>query len=347
MLTPNAKSNASQLESSPIMPSALAQDALSKARILAGRYGHTLERPVVYTQGVALTARLELAQIDAGCPCPADEITAIVADYLADPDATFSASDGTANFAGINWASELLHVDGARELLVRTADRFLAADSGDSSAVLDPDYRVEDMFFAATVLRRASDVTGDPRYLDIANRFLLDCADNVLQPNGLYWHCLSSPYFWGRGNGFAALGYSEALRGAKSAHTDALVANHVAHLEGLRGFQDSDSGMWRQVIDAEDTYTEMSATCMIGISIASGIKSGWLDREEWVPVVESAWRGTSEGLGANGEVTRVCVGTGPLESLDDYRDRDFVTGFDDRGGAMALWFAVEMLRLHS
>ena len=329
------------------MPSALAQDALSKALILAGRYGHALERPVVYTQGVALTARLELAQIDAGYPCPADEITAIVADYLADPDAAFSASDGTANFAGINWASELLHVGGARELLVRTADRFLAADPGDSSAVLDPDYRVEDMFFAATVLRRASDVTSDPRYLGVSNRFLLDCADNVLQPNGLYWHCLSSPYFWGRGNGFAALGYSEALRGAPSDQTVGLRGNHLVHLTALREYQDSASGMWRQVIDAEDTYTEMSATCMIGISIASGIASGWLDREEWMPVVESAWLGVSERLGANGEVTRVCVGTGPLPSLDAYRDRDSVTGFDDRGGAMALWFAVEMLRLHS
>ena len=42
-------------------------------------------------------------------------------------------------------------------------------------------------------------------------------------------------------------------------------------------------------------------------------------------------------------VLRVCVGTGPLESLDEYLIRDAVTGLDDRGGAMALWFAVEMM----
>ena len=329
------------------MTSALAQDALSKAHILAGRYGRVLERPVVYTQGVALTARLELAQLDPSYPDPTDEISAIVAPYLADPDAAFSASDGTANFAGINWASELLHVEGAESLLVRTADRFVAMNADGSSSVLDPDYRVEDMFFAATVLRRASDVTGDSRYLDVVSNFLLDCTEHVMQPNGLYWHCLSSPYFWGRGNGFAALGYSEALRGVQSDQTVGLIGNHVVHLTALREYQDAASGMWRQVIDAGDTYTEMSATCMIGISIASGITSGWLDREEWTPMVESAWRGVSAGIGANGEVTRVCVGTGPLPNLDAYRDRDYVTGFDDRGGAMALWFAVEMLRLHS
>ena len=324
----------------------IATDARDKARILAARYGHRLERPVVYTQGVALTARLELAQIDPDYPNPTDHIANIVAPYTSDSSAVFSDSDGTANYAGINWASELRGDNGATDLLLSTADRFTSQRPDGMAAPLDPDYRVEDMFFASTVLRRASEVSGDVRYLNIANDFLLNCAANVLQPNGLYWHCESSPYFWGRGNGFAALGYSEALRGADTDQTDKLVANHIKHLRGLAQHQDSDSGMWRQVINQPDTYTESSATCMIGISIASGISSGWLEHAEWQPVVESAWRGVSEGIGPNGEVTRVCVGTGPLASIEEYRIRDSVTGFDDRGGAMALWFAVEMMRMY-
>ena len=328
------------------MTDSIKHDALDKARILAARYGHRLERPVVYTQGVALTARLELAQLDDEYPDPSDEIAAIVAPYLAEPDAVFDASDGTANYAGINWASELLHVPGAKELLVRTADRFTATRQYGVPEVLDPDYRVEDMFFAATVLRRATDVTGDARYLDLANRFLFRCYERVSR-HWLYWHSRSSQYRWGRGNGFAALGYSEALRGGWTRWFNELFPNHLSHLEGLRLHQDSASGMWRQVIDAEDTYTEMSATCMIGISIASGITSGWIDREDWLSEVNAAWRGVSAGIGPNGEVTRVCVGTGPMASIDEYRNRESVTGFDDRGGAMALWFAVEMLRLHS
>ena len=324
----------------------LPQDALGKARVLAARYGHLLERPVVYTQGVALTARLELARLDPQYPDPTDEIAGIVAPYLSAPDDVFTDTDGTANYAGINWASELTGVDSAKALLLATADRFRDARPDGMSAPLDPDYRVEDMFFAATVLRRASDVSGDAGFLDNANRFLLNCADNVLTPNGLYWHCLSSPYYWGRGNGFAALGFSEALRGTASDLTPELVAKHIEHLRGLRLHQDSESGMWRQVIDDPTTYTESSATCMIGISIACGVTDGWLDRDEWHPVADAAWRGVSDGIGPNGEVTRVCVGTGPLENLEAYRLRDSVTGLDDRGGAMALWFAVEMLRLH-
>ena len=324
----------------------IATDARDKAHILAARYGHQLERPVVYTQGVALTARFELAQIDPGYADPTDQIAKIIAPYTANTSAVFSDSDGTANYAGINWASELRGVNGATGLLISTADRFIPQRPDGMAEPLDPDHRVEDMFFASTVLRRASQLSGDVRYLNIANDFLLNCAARVFQPNGLYWHCESSPYFWGRGNGFAALGYSEALRGAKTDHTEALIRNHTRHLRGLVRHQDAASGMWRQVINEPDTYTESSATCMIGVSIASGISSGWLERAEWQPVVESAWRGVSEGIGPNGEVTRVCVGTGPLASIEEYRIRDSVTGFDDRGGAMALWFAVEMLRLH-
>ena len=335
-----------RLESLLIMTDSIRQDALDKARILAARYGHRLERPVVYTQGVALTARLELAQLDDEYPDPSDEISAIVAPYLSDPDAVFDASDGTANYAGINWASELLHLKGAKDLLVRTADRFVATRPDGMPSVLDPDFRVEDMFFAATVLRRATDVTGDARYLNIANRFLYKCYDRVSR-HWLYTHCLSSPYRWGRGNGFAALGYSEALRGGWTRMYNELFPNHVAHLEGLRLHQDAASGMWRQVIDDVNTYTETSATCMIGISIASGITSGWVYRDEWLSEVNAAWRGVSAGIGPNGEVSRVCVGTGPLANIEEYRNRESVTGFDDRGGAMALWFAVEMLRLHS
>lgn len=324
----------------------IAEDAGDKARVLAACYGHGLDRPVVYTQGVALTARLELSSLVQYYHNTVDEVSRIVAPYVAEPDDVFGESDGTANYAGVNWASELRGVDGATELLLATAGRFTVRRSDGMAAPLDPDYRVEDMFFASTVLRRASEVSGDIGYLDVANGFLLDCAARVLRPSGLYWHCLSSPYYWGRGNGFAALGYSEALRGGETEQRDELVGNHVRHLRGLAQHQDAESGMWRQVIDEPTTYTETSATCMIGISIASGISAGWLERAEWEPIVGAAWRGVSSGIGPNGEVTRVCVGTGPLGSIEEYRSRDSVTGFDDRGGAMALWFAVEMIRLH-
>ena len=322
-------------------------DAIAKARILADAYGQKLERPVVYTQGVALTARLQLAKLDETYPNPRADIEAITSGYVDRPDAIFDASDGTANYAGVNWASLLSDDARYESLLIATADRFMQMDEDGFSSILDRDYRVEDMFFAGTILQRTTRLTGDARYADLAAEFTLDCAVKLLQPNGLYWHCLSSPYFWGRGNGFAALGLSETLTGYEGGMRDQLIDKHISHLRGLKRLQDETTGMWRQVLDRPDTYTEGSATSMIGIAIARGISGGWLDAEEWFPVLSGAWHGTSTGINEDGHVTRVCVGTGPLDSLNEYVIRDSVTGFDDRGGAMALWFAVEMIECTS
>ena len=320
------------------------EDALNKAKILADAHGHQLERPVVYTQGVSLSARMVLAELDAAYPDPRAKIRDITAEYVDDPGNVFDASDGTANYAGVNWASMLADDARYRNLMLATADRFLEKDDDGFPSVLDRDFRVEDMFFTGTVLQRATDLTGDTRYVDIAADFVLECADRLLQPNGVYWHCLSSPYFWGRGNGFAALGFAETLVGYQGAKRERLIARHIQHLNGLKACQDADSGMWRQVVDVEDSYTEHSSTSMIGISIALGIRHGWLGFDDWGDMLANAWRGASDGIDDQGGTRRVCVGTGPLDSLNDYLIRDSVTGLDDRGGAMALWFAVEMIR---
>ena len=321
----------------------IAESSKEKALILAEAYGHKLERPVVYTQGVALTARLQLAELDSEYQDPRPEIKSITAEYVDNPDTVFAASDGTANYAGVNWASLLAEDPRYRSLLIATADRFMEREDDGFSSILDRDYRVEDMFFAGTVLQRATQMTGEDSYVELAGDFVLECADRLLQANGLYWHCLSSPYFWGRGNGFAALGFAETLVRYQGAKRDQLIARHVEHLTGLKSFQDAESGMWRQVVDDADSYTEHSSTSMIGISIALGIKHGWLSKVEWSDVLANAWRGASTAINEQGHVTRVCVGTGPLDNLNEYLIRDSVTGLDDRGGAMALWFAVEMM----
>ena len=53
---------------------------------LAVHYGHRLERPVVYTQGVALSGRLRLHELLPDSPDPAPDIAEIVAPYVADPE---------------------------------------------------------------------------------------------------------------------------------------------------------------------------------------------------------------------------------------------------------------------
>lgn len=322
------------------------KSAIEYAANLATHYGHQLERSVVYTQGVALSGRLRLHELSPeSSGDPSGDIAAMVAEYSDDHSGIFSESDGTANYAGICWADELARATGDEsylELLRYTADLF---GPSVNDGPLDPDIRVEDFFFAATILGRAFKATGDEKYTNLLAEFLASA--DTLQSNGLWWHCKASPFFWGRGNAFAALGFAEALSYLPDDHGSCpeLLQTHIRHLQGLVEHQD-ESGMWHQVVDMPETYLEFSATAMIGYSIARGLRLGWLG-DEWRTVVDRAWNAIAQRISENGELEHVCVGTGPLATLDEYVIRPYNDGLDDRGGAVGLWFAVEMARLEA
>ena len=102
--------------------------------------------------------------------------------------------------------------------------------------------------------------------------------------------------------------------------------------------------MYLQLIDFPGSYQELTATCMIGYSMARGIRLGWLDGS-YRSVVDLAWQGVSERVDPEGNIVDGCTGTGVLDNLRSYLDRPANSGYDDRSGSMALWFAAEMERL--
>ncbi len=320
-----------------------ARSPLDVARILAAVYGHELD-PVIYTQGVAVSGRLRLAQLDAEYADPSDGIAAMVAPYMSGAKPWFTAGgDGGANLAGLVWADELAATTGDNryaDLLVQTADRYRATHDNGVPIPSNPSYQVEDMFFTAAVLGRAFKLTGDDAYLTILTRFLLDA--NVQQDDGLFWHDRETPFYWGRGNGFAALSYAETLTYLPDSHSDraAVLAIHRRHLQALRGYQHR-SGMWRQVVNGPGSYPEMTVTCMVGYALARGLRRGWLDAG-YTDMLTRAWQGVAARIDDNGGLVDVCTGTGVQQSTRDYLDRPAIFGPDERGGALSIWFVTEM-----
>lgn len=306
--------------------------ALELSRLLASVYGHSLDEPLTYPTGVALSGRLRLARVVGDVDAVAAEIEELTEPFVANPDIVPAAGPclAVACFADelFSASNDLRH----RDLILSLTNRLET----------DPDIRVEDFFFSGTLLGRAYGLTGEQSLADRLALYLL--AADTQQASGLYWHCHASPYLWGRGNAFAALGYAEALSylGDHAAFA-ALLDRHLRHLRALAAHQD-DSGLWHQVVDDRHTYLEHSATTMIGYAIARGINRGWLT-DEWRSVVERTWDGARARIGADGSLEHVCVGTGPLATLDDYVTRPFSDDLDARGGAMALWFATEMIEL--
>lgn len=319
---------------------------IEAARVLAAAYGHILN-PVIYTQGVALSGRLRLFDLDPDGESPVADIERLVKGYAVSAiSEVFGEESGGANLAGLVYADELAEATGSasyNDLLIRAAEeRFRPVNRSGIPPAADLDYRVEDMFFNGAVLGRAQAVTGDTSYLDIQTRFLLDA--QAQQDNGLFWHCDDAAWFWGRGNGFAALAYAETLTYLPEDHADrdVLLARHRRHLTALLGYQQP-SGMWRQLIDFPGSYQEMTVTCMVGYAMARGMRLGWLD-DSYKNALMLAWQGVSERIDDEGGLVDVCTGTGVMSSAREYLDRPAVFGWDERGGALALWFACEMER---
>jgi rhamnogalacturonyl hydrolase YesR len=312
---------------------------------LVDHYGDTLE-PVIYTQGVAMSGRLRYGVLRDSIEQYAEGIATVVQPYLAGDRPWFGDSDGGANYAGIVWCDEMYEAtedSRYRDLLLSIADRFRGNETGHPPPPCDPDYRTEDMFFAGAILGRAYALTGEVSYLDIQTAFLMDA--EIQLDSGLFKHCRSVPYHWGRGNGFAALGYAETLTYLPNEHDDRddLISIHKRHLDALMAHQ-RPSGMFSQLLDLPGTYQELTSVCMVGYAIARGLRMGWLD-ESYCEFVDSLWNAASERIGLDGEVVDGCTGTGAVNDRRFYIDRAAEYGRDDRTGNLALWFAVEMERL--
>lgn len=318
---------------------------LGIARLLASVYGHRLD-PVVYTQGMSIGARLRLARLEPTVADPAPDIVRLVEPYMSGAKLPFDDQAGSATLAGMIWGSQLAEATQDRryaDLIISIAERYRPGVDGGAPPPSDPDFRTEDMFMNAAMLGRAFRLTGTTRYLDLLTNFLLEA--RTQQDNGLFWHGRSTPYFWGRGNGFAALGYSETLSYLPNDYPsrEALLTTHRRHLAALRQRQ-LPSGMYAQVLDVPGSYQEFTVTCMLGYAMARGLRRGWLDAS-YQDAMELAWQGVVERIDDNGGLVDCCTNTGVQRSLHAYIDRPAIFGYDDRGGAMALWFALELEQL--
>ena len=337
-------------DSDRLSPARLALDARRQrspvqiSRVLASVYGHELD-PVNYTQGVGISGRLRLARLDTESESPNASIAQIVASRMSGDTPWFGENPGGANLAGLIWAGELSEATGDdryAQLILDVANRYRPGEGDGAPPPCDADFRTEDMFMTGAMLGRAYRQSGETRYLDMLVKFIL--GGEIQQDNGLFWHCRSGPFFWGRGNGFAALGLTETLTYLPENHSErgAILGMYRRLMDALTGVQ-TPSGMLLQLLDYPGSYQELTSTCMFGYSLARGLRRGWLD-DSHVPALEMAWQGVSERVDDQGNVVDGCTGTGVQTTHKEYLDRPAVFGFDDRTGSMSLWFAVETER---
>ncbi len=162
----------------------------------------------------------------------------------------------------------------------------------------------------------------------------------------MFIHAENGPHAWGRGNGFALLGVTEALTHLPSSWSarPQVLEIYRRHVAALAKHQ-SDDGSWRQVVDEPASYRELTVTAMTTAALARGIARGWIDRKTYEPIMNRGWQAVAARVNADGTVKDVCSGTGAGPTKEYYLNRPVVNGADDRGGAMALLAAIEMATL--
>ncbi len=292
---------------------ATAREPRKLATILGGIYGQQVTEPV-YTQTFALLGRLRLGH-------PEAEIRELMESFARQTPAKLTPS----------------HLSGALiypEIGLATAAEKLALEAtvGMYSEMSDG------MFMGPPLLARLGIHDDAVAHWKAIETF-------CLRKDGIYRHSPLHETAWGRGNAFPALGMALTLEHLSKKHRGygEMLAAYQRLCQTLAKFQTS-NGLWRQVVDNESSYEEFSCTAMIGAAIKRGLKRKWLKGDPYETCVEDAYVAIDKRTRDDGSVEGVCESTGKQKSLEAYLTRRAITGIDARGGAMALYFATEMMR---
>lgn len=203
---------------------------------------------------------------------------------------------------------------------------------------------IDDMYMLTILQLEAYRATGDKKYLDRDANEMVAYLDKLQQPNGLFYHAPDVPFFWGRGDGWVAAGMTEMLRDLPADHPQRarILAGYKLMMAALLKYQGAD-GMWRQLIDHDESWEESSSTGMFTFALITGVKNGWLDGPTYGPAARKAWIAVTGMIDQNNDVTSTCEGTNKFNSLDYYLMRRRRTG-DFHGQEPILWAASELLR---
>jgi unsaturated rhamnogalacturonyl hydrolase len=206
---------------------------------------------------------------------------------------------------------------------------------------------IDDLYMVGMLQIQAYRATGNEIYADRAAHQVAAYLPVLQRKNGLFYHSPDVPIFWGRGNGWVASAMAEVLSSLPADHAlrPELLERYTQMMETLLELQGPD-GLWRQVLDHDDAWSETSGSAMFAYAMAAGINRGFLAGNRYAAAIDRAWRGLIEKLDDDGNLADVCIGTSKKNDLQYYLDRPRISG-DLHGQAPMLWLAAEIDTLGS
>jgi unsaturated rhamnogalacturonyl hydrolase len=210
----------------------------------------------------------------------------------------------------------------------------------------------DDTYMSIPFLAQMGALSGDRKYFDDAAGQMLHFADHLFVPStGLFTHHWNTGnpddeprYYWGRANGWCTVSLVELLDVLPEDHPlrGRVLRLFRTHAQALASLQAGD-GLWHQMLDRTDSYTETSCSAMFTYALAKGINRGWLDVSAYGPVALEGWNGLSTRVDNEGHITGTCIGTSYADDNVFYYHRPAAD--DIHGYGPTLLAGSEMIRL--
>ena len=215
---------------------------------------------------------------------------------------------------------------------------------GPNGLTAESRFWIDDMFMITAVQVQAYRATGARKYIDRAANEMVAYLDKLQKPNGLFYHGPDFPFFWGRGNGWVAGGMAELLTDLPDNHPKRarILQGYRTMMASLLKYQDAD-GVWHQLIDHPESYQESSCTAMFTYAMITGVKKGWLKGKAYAQAARKGWLGVNKFIDQDGNVDKVCVGTGQTNDVNFYLNRPTQKG-NPHGQAPVLWCVNALLK---
>ena len=172
---------------------------------------------------------------------------------------------------------------------------------------------LDGLYMASPFLAQYAATFDEPALFDdVANQFIWMESHARDEKTGLLYHGWDESHqqrwadpetglssnFWGRGIGWFAMGLVDVLDFFPKDHPKR--KNLIAMLQRLAAaitkYQDSESGVWYQVVDQggrEGNYLESSASCMFVYSLAKASKNGYID-SKFLETAQKGYKGILE-----------------------------------------------------
>lgn len=203
------------------------------------------------------------------------------------------------------------------------------------------------LFMAAFFLLRVGINTKDKALIDDAlNQYYWHIQYLMDDVDGLWYHGYNnikqdhlSGFYWGRANAWAAYTMSQVLKRLpewylypKCMDVQCALRDQLAALK----LYQTDNGLWRTIINDQESYEEVSASC--GIAAAMLEKGNPLH----VKYVNKSIKGILANISEDGRVLNVSAGTAVMRDNEGYQSitKDWIQGW---GQGLALAFLTAVL----